>query len=121
MEEGYDGNRGVWLTARMSDLSVSLSPGPASVIGTRKEATAWISSTSGSWLNMVEIFFGILRRRAIRRGTFHSVHDLETVVRTYIDGWNQRAHPFTRTKTAEQIITHSKPATDRKKTYDPRH
>jgi len=29
--------------------------------------------TSGSWLNMVEIFFGIITRQAIRRGTFGSV------------------------------------------------
>src|SRR4029450_587392 len=32
--------------------------------------------TSGSWLNMVEIFFGIITRQAIRRGTFTSVKDL---------------------------------------------
>ena len=32
--------------------------------------------TSGSWLNMVEIFFGIITRQAIRRGTFGSVKDL---------------------------------------------
>ena len=25
--------------------------------------------TAGSWLNMVEIFFGIITRQAIRRGT----------------------------------------------------
>jgi len=36
--------------------------------------------TSGSWLNMVEIFFGIITRQAIRRGTFHSVKDLETAI-----------------------------------------
>jgi transposase len=29
--------------------------------------------TSGSWLNVVEIFFGITTRQAIRRGTFTSV------------------------------------------------
>ena len=32
--------------------------------------------TSGSWLNMVEIFFGIITRQAIRRGTFTTVNDL---------------------------------------------
>jgi len=36
--------------------------------------------TGGSWLNMVEIFFGIITRQAIRRGTFHSVHELETAI-----------------------------------------
>jgi hypothetical protein len=54
--------------------------------------------TSGSWLIMVEIFFGIITRQASRRGTFHSVQDLETTIGTYIEGWHERAHPFTRTK-----------------------
>ena len=32
--------------------------------------TLHFTPTSGSWLNMVEIFFGIITRQAIRRGTF---------------------------------------------------
>ena len=60
--------------------------------------------TSGSWLNMVEIFFGIITRQAIRRGTFTSVKDLIAAIETYIDGWNERCHPFTWTKTADQIL-----------------
>ena len=77
--------------------------------------------TSGSWLNMVEIFFGIIARQAIRRGTFHSVKDLETAIGTYIDGWNERAHPFTWTKNTDEIIAHAKPSTNREKTDNPRH
>ena len=38
--------------------------------------TMHFTPTSGSWLNMVEIFFGIITRQAIRRGTFTSVKDL---------------------------------------------
>jgi len=70
--------------------------------------TAWLAKhprvqlhftpTSGSWLNMVEIFLRIITRQAIRRATFHSVKDLETAIGNYIDGWNERAHPFTWTK-----------------------
>jgi len=37
--------------------------------------------TSGSWLNMVEIFFGLITRQAIRRGTFTSVKDLIAAIR----------------------------------------
>jgi hypothetical protein len=32
---------------------------------------------------MVEIFFGIITRQAIRRGTFTDVTDLQTAIRTY--------------------------------------
>ena len=46
--------------------------------------------TSGSWLNMVEIFFSIITRQAIRRGTFTSVKDLIGAIETFIDGWNER-------------------------------
>src|SRR5215216_1187323 len=60
--------------------------------------------TSGSWLNLVEIFFGIITRQAIRRGTFTSVKDLIAAIGTFIDGWNDRCAPFVWTKTADQII-----------------
>jgi len=66
--------------------------------------TLHFTPTSGSWLNMVEIFFGIITRQAIRRGSFTSVKDLITAIETYIDGWNERCQPFTWTKTADEII-----------------
>jgi hypothetical protein len=66
---------------------------------------------------MVEIFFGIITRQAIRRGTFTSVEDLTAAIETYIDGWNERCHPFIWTKTADQILTKA----DRRKTSNTRH
>jgi transposase len=77
--------------------------------------TAWLAKhqritlhftpTSCSWLNMVEIFFGIITRQAIRRGSFTSVDDLEHAIRAYIDAYNMRAEPFTWTKTADELLT----------------
>ena len=63
--------------------------------------------TSGSWLNLVEVFFGIITRQAIRRGTFVSVKDLIAAIRRFIDGWNERCHPFVWTKTADEIPPHA--------------
>jgi transposase len=60
--------------------------------------------TSASWMKMVEIWFGIIERQAIHRGTFGSVRDLTTAIRTYINGWNNRAQPFVWTKTADEIL-----------------
>jgi transposase len=37
--------------------------------------TMHFTPTSGTWLNTVEIVFGIITRQAIRRGTFTSVAD----------------------------------------------
>jgi transposase len=60
--------------------------------------------TSGSWLNLVEVWFGIIERQAIRRGTFTSVRDLMIKIRAFINGWNTRKHPFIWTKPADEII-----------------
>jgi transposase len=66
--------------------------------------TMHFTPTSGSWLNMVEIFFGIITRQAIRRGTYRSVKDLIAAIERFIDGWNERCQPFTWTKTADDIL-----------------
>jgi len=79
--------------------------------------TLHFTPTSGSWLNLVEVFFGIITRQAIRRGSFDSVKELITAIRTFIEGWNDRAHPFTWTKTADEILPH----TTRKRDSDARH
>jgi transposase len=76
--------------------------------------TAWLADnqrihvhftpTSGSWLNLVEVWFSIIEKQAIHRGTFTSVRDLMTKIRQFITGWNQRKHPFIWTKPADEIL-----------------
>jgi transposase len=82
--------------------------------------TLHFTPTSGSWLNMVEIFFGIITRQAIRRGTHTSVADLVTAIKAFIDGYNPRAEPFVWTKTADELLPHVRP-NRRKKTSFTRH
>jgi transposase len=60
--------------------------------------------TSSSWLNMVEIFFGQLTDKAIRRGIFHSVPDLIDAIETYLATHNQNPQPFGWTATTDQIL-----------------
>ena len=79
--------------------------------------TMHFTPTSASWMNMVEIFFGIITRQAIRRATFTSVPDLIAAIRAFIDGYNQRCEPFRWTKTADQILIKANPQT----TSDTRH
>jgi transposase len=78
--------------------------------------TLHFTPTSGSWLNLVEVFFSIITRQAIRRGSFDSVKELMAAIGAFIDGWNQRCHPFTWTKTADEILPHT-----RKHISDARH
>ena len=44
--------------------------------------------TSGSWLNLVEVWFSIIERQATHRGSFPSVRDLMIKIRAFINGWN---------------------------------
>src|SRR3954449_4427680 len=66
--------------------------------------TLHFTPTSGSWLNLVEVFFGIITRQAIRRGSFDSFKQLVSAIRAFIDAYNDRCQPFTWTKTADQIL-----------------
>jgi len=61
--------------------------------------------THASWMNLVEVWFSIIERQAIHRGTFESVKDLNAKIRAFLDGWNQRSHPFVWIKIAEQILS----------------
>jgi transposase len=63
--------------------------------------------THSSWMNLVEVWFSLIERQAIHRGVYGSVKDLNAKIRAYIDGWNERAHPFVWTKTADQILEHA--------------
>jgi transposase len=69
--------------------------------------TLHFTPTSGSWLNLVEVFFGIITRQAIRRGSFANVKELVTAISNFINGWNERCHPFIWTKTADEILPHA--------------
>ena len=65
-----------------------------------------------------EVWFGIIERQAIRRGTFTSVKDLIAAIEIFIDAWNERCQPFVWTKTAaDQILAKAQ----RKKTSNTRH
>jgi len=60
--------------------------------------------TYGSWLNQVEIWFNIIAKRAIRRGTFHSVKDLVSKIDFVVSQYNRNSKPFIWTATADSIL-----------------
>ena len=59
--------------------------------------------TSGSWLNAVETFFSALTRKRIRRGSFHSIVDLQAAINRYLDDHNADPKPFVWTSPAPAI------------------
>src|SRR3989442_1181131 len=57
--------------------------------------------TSSSWLNQVERWFGELTQKAVRRGAFVSVADLEEAIEQFLQAWNEQPRPFVWTATVE--------------------
>ncbi len=60
--------------------------------------------TSASWINQVERFFALLTERALSRGVFRSVAELESAIHVYIATNNADPKPFRWTKTADDIL-----------------
>jgi transposase len=57
-----------------------------------------------SWINQIEIWFGIITRQAIRRGSFRSLAQLINRIDMYITHWNEDAEPFEWTASAASIL-----------------
>jgi hypothetical protein len=51
-------------------------------------------------MNLVEVFFAIITRQAIRRESFASVAALVAAIRRFVVGWNERSQPFVWVKDA---------------------
>jgi transposase len=66
--------------------------------------TLHFTPTSCSWLNLVECFFSVITRQAIRRGSFTSVRQLTDAIGAFIDNWNDHPRPFAWTKDADEIL-----------------
>lgn len=56
-----------------------------------------------AWLNLVEVWFGIIERQAILRGTFISVHERMTKIRAS-STLEHPYHPFIWTKIPHEIL-----------------
>ena len=54
-------------------------------------------------MNLVERWFGRLDNKAIRRGVFLSVADLQASIEAFLTAWNQDPKPFVWTATVESI------------------
>ena len=66
--------------------------------------TFHFTPTSGSWLNAVETFFSALTRKRIRRGSFHSIVDLQAAIKRYVAEHNAQPKPFVWQASAISIL-----------------
>jgi transposase len=56
--------------------------------------TFHFTPTSASWLNQVEIWFGILSRKALKNASFTSIDQLRAAIQAFIEVYQQNAKPF---------------------------
>ena len=56
--------------------------------------TFHFTPTSASWLNQVEIWFGILSRKALRGASFNSVDQLRVAIEAFVEAYSKTAKPF---------------------------
>lgn len=71
---------------------------------THKKNDAWLAAhpnvhfhftpTSASWLNQVEIWFGIFTRKSLRGASFTCKEDLTKSIQAFIESYNKNAAPF---------------------------
>lgn len=60
--------------------------------------------TSASWLNLIERWFAELSQKAVRRGVFHSVKDLQRAIQDFLTAWNANPSPFVWTASVEKLL-----------------
>lgn len=71
---------------------------------THKKNETWLAAhpnvkfhftpTSASWLNQVEIWFGIFSRKALKNASFNSTEALKKAIEDYIEVYKTTARPF---------------------------
>ena len=73
-------------------------------LNTHKKNDAWLAAhpdvtfhftpTSASWLNQVEIWFGIFQRKTLNNASFASVEQLVKAIHAFTTAYNENAAPF---------------------------
>jgi hypothetical protein len=54
----------------------------------------YYTPTSASWLNMVEIWFGILTLKSLRGASFSNIQELGAHIKAFQKAYNETARPF---------------------------
>jgi transposase len=88
----------------LDNLSTHDTPEVQAWLEAHPNVTFHFTPVGSSWMNQIEIWYGIITRQAIRRGTFVSVNHLIQRIRAYVEHWNASAQPFVWTATAEEIL-----------------
>lgn len=76
----------------------------AFITNTSAGQVQYLDARHRTQLNLVEVWLPSIERQASHPGTFNSVKDLNAKLLAFINGSNDRCHPFTWTKPADEIL-----------------
>jgi transposase len=93
----------------LDNVSTHTTPAVRAWLERHPRITFHFTPTSASWMNQIETWFGILTRKAIRRGSFGSVKELIAMIDAFTRSWNEGASPFVWVKTADAILAKAVP------------
>ena len=119
--EGFDwilDNLNTHWSLQLCELVANLSDVPflSKELKTGKQRRAFLTEPShkhvfhftpkhGSWLNQVELWFGVFARRFLKRGEFRSAEEFEDRLRRFLDDYNASyAHPYRWTYTGQPLV-----------------
>lgn len=88
----------------LDNSSTHSTPAVQTWLAAHPRVTFHFTPTGASWLNLVEVWFSILTRKAVRRGSFDTVKALVTHIGRYIDTWNDHPKTFIWTKQPADLI-----------------
>jgi len=102
-------------TALICDLIAELCSITLPKLETVEERRQWLESSEkriifhflpkhGSWLNLIENWFGILQKKALKNESFTSKEELENRIMNFSNTWNTEfSHPFNFSYTGEGL------------------
>jgi transposase len=88
----------------LDNLSTHTTPEVLEWLEKNPQVRFHFTPVGSSWLNQIEIWFGVITRQSIRRGTFTSVRTLIAQITEYINTWNANPRPFTWVATVDEIL-----------------
>jgi hypothetical protein len=96
----------VKLVAKACDIDIGLGKkGKNGILKNMKSRTEFLhdpnhkirfiyTPTHSSWMNQIELWFGIITRKLLKRKSYSSVDELKQSIRRFIEQYNLTAHPF---------------------------